>query len=198
MLRCVRAWKLQTKENRNETKKVVKIREMRNAKLLSKTWEFMLEKTYDARMKLRMAKRIVKFPAKLEYKIAIEKWQQFVLDERKLDVIVEKTKLKLSKRRLIWGLNKWIENHIISKEREDINNQISRLYFNKQAVKIFDMFRQFLIISRDEREKLQRALHYRTLNLTFKSMKAWKKYMADNYELFVKRRATVKRLRELK
>lgn len=58
------------------------------------------------------------------------------------------------------------------------------------------MFREFLDIQREKRYKYETSVMFRSSNLVSRAMKSWKKYMTDNYELFVKKKALVKLLRE--
>jgi len=58
------------------------------------------------------------------------------------------------------------------------------------------MLRKFLNLQRDKRYKLEKAIKFRKNTLVVKGMKVWKKYMSDNYELFIKRKALLKRLKE--
>ena len=101
-------------------------------------------------------------------------------------------------KRLSFAMNKLYNFSIAARERNRRNVQIQQYYFDKQAIKIFRMFRAFLDIKREERFKLETALQFRGSNLTSAPFQAWKKYMADNYEMSVKKKAVLKRLRQLK
>ena len=134
----------------------------------------------------------------VQYRQAIYKWAEFVNIEQNIDQRVVEAKEVFRLKRISWAINKMYDHSIKSKELKRRNNQIRQYYFDKQAIKIFEMFKMFLSIRRQERCRLEIALHFRAYNLTSKAYRAWNKYMADNYELFVKKKAVIKRLRQLK
>jgi hypothetical protein len=155
----------------------------------------MLSKTQDKRMRIRYVKKVTKIPALIEYRLALQKWSKFVVYERNLQEKVERSKQYFNDKRIATALNKMIEHHEISQEKRERNKRITQFYFEKQAVQIFDMFRVFLDIQREKRFKLETALNFRTSKLSNKAFKSWKKYMSDNYELFVKKKALTKHLK---
>lgn len=97
-------------------------------------------------MKLKMVRKVSKFKSRIEYRLAIQKWQQFVISERRLDEIVIQGKEYFKEKRLVCAMAKLIENRKVKREQRSIERQIDQLLFNKQAVKIFDMFRVYLEI----------------------------------------------------
>lgn len=131
-------------ENRTETQKITKIRNMRRRKLVSKCWEFMLNKTEDKRMKIRHVRKVTKIPVMMQYRQAFEKWGNFVVDQRDIQDKVEELKEHFRQKRLAYALNKMVENHVVMKERKEREDRVAQYYFSKQAIQIFDMFKVFL------------------------------------------------------
>ena len=143
-LKVKSAWLDRVIENRVETQKVVKLRNMRKRKLLTKCWEYMLNKTEDKRLKLRHVRKVTKTPIMIEYRLAIQKWQNFVVYERDLQKTIEEGAEYFKQKRLSYAYNTLLENHYITVERKEREARIDQYYFNKQALKIFDMFKVFL------------------------------------------------------
>lgn len=138
------AWWDRVIENRAETQKLTKIRNMRRRKLVTKCWEFMLDKTEDKRLKIRHIRKVTKIPVLMQYRLAFEKWGSFVADQRDIQDKAEELKEHFSQKRLAYALNKMIENHVVTKERKERETRIAQYYFSKQAIQIFDMFKAFL------------------------------------------------------
>jgi hypothetical protein len=154
-----------------------------------------MEKTYEKRMRIRSVKKITRIPDFIQYRLALKRWQKFIRFERKMQDKVSDVYERFTRKRLIIALNTMRENNLIVQERRERNEQIKRFYFNKQAAQIFDMLKIFLCIQRQKHEKSELAFKFRTMALTTKSIACWKKYMKDNYELFLKKKAVIKHLK---
>lgn len=185
-------------DNRVETTKVLKIRRMHNRKLVTKCWEFMLKKTELKRAKIRALRKVTKMPAQIEYRLAVQKWKKFIKYERDLQQRVSEGQQYFKEKRLAYAFDKILQNRYITIENQKRDNEITRFYFNKQAVQIFAMLREFLEIQREKRYKFELAMNFRMSILVNKSMTSWKQYMIDNYELFLKKREVVRMLRTKK
>lgn len=155
----------------------------------------MLDKTYHKRMRIKSIHKITRIPEMIQYRLVVKKWERFVKFERKMQDRVDDAYQKFSARRLVIALNTMRENNLIKQERKERYEQIKRFYFNKQAVQILHMFKAFIEIQRNKHEKAELAFKFRTFSLTTKSINSWKKYMKDNYELFLKKKAVIKHLR---
>ena len=138
------AWIDQVLKNRVETQKIVKIRNMRTRKIVTKCWELMLKKTEYQRTKIRSVKSVTKIPVKMEYRLVFEKWGEYIQSERKLEKKVEEGIKYFAHQRLSTAFSKLVDDHRYSIQRKNREDEIVTFYFSKQARQIFIMFRDFL------------------------------------------------------
>ena len=138
------AWVDQVIQNRDITQKVVRIRDMRKRKVISKCWEIMLQKTEDIRAKIRCVKSITKIPFRMEYRLSFQKWTDLVVSERKLEAKTEEVRKYFAKKKLSTALVKIVDDYRYKVDRRRREQEIENFYFSKQAKSIFAMFREFL------------------------------------------------------
>jgi hypothetical protein len=158
----------------------------------------MLMKTEHQRAKIRCIRQVTKIPARFEYKQCLQKWKKFIIYERNLQNKVQQGIEYFDQKKLTSGFYRLLEKHRIVNEKKRRDTQIDKFYFNKQAVKILKMMKGFLEIRRENRSKFEASVMFRTSSLANKVMGGWKRYMSDNYELFIKKKALIKRLKERK
>lgn len=138
------AWIDQVLQNRDITQKVVRIRNMRERKIVTKFWESMLKKTESQRAKIRCIKSVTKIPVKMEYRFTFEKWIGFINSERKLEKKIKEGISYFTQKRQALALGKLVDDHRYSIERKQREDEIVIFYFSKQARQIFVMLREFL------------------------------------------------------
>lgn len=115
------AWCQRAFENRAETSKVVKIRNMIKRKNVLKCWDVMFNASHEKRMKIRYIRSVTKIPQTIEYRIAFARWKKFVAKEQKLDEKVDQGWKYFKQKRQAIALNRLIEHYIELKQIREGN-----------------------------------------------------------------------------
>lgn len=105
------AWMVIVIKNRSETSRVVKLRNALQRKLITKCWDVMMKKTETQRAKIRYIRKVTKIPAKIEYRLCLQKWKKFVIYERDLQNKVQQGIEYFNQKRISAGFYHLLENH---------------------------------------------------------------------------------------